>query len=167
MLNPASGVEPGQRRLNGPQTTGRQYRNLSQPQHGMTRNNDVAVPMRDGVTLMADVHRPSTQGRYPVLIAASPYPRQLQNLGAPMGFVEAGASDFFVPRGYVHLIVNLRGTGGSGGVFGFFDGQERRDMYDLVEWAAQQPWSDGNVGMVGISYFAMTQWRLPSSSRRT
>jgi putative CocE/NonD family hydrolase len=113
--------------------------------------------MRDGVNLLADVFRPSTPARYPVLIAASPYPRQIQDLGAPMGFIEAGASDFFVPRGYVHVIANLRGTGGSGGTFGFFDGQERKDMYDLVEWAAEQPWSDGNVGMVGISYFAMTQ----------
>ncbi len=74
-----------------------------------------------------------------------------------MGFIEAGATDFFVPRGYVHVIANVRGTGGSGGEFGFFDGQERQDMHDLVEWAATKPWSDGNVGMVGISYFAMTQ----------
>ena len=74
-----------------------------------------------------------------------------------MGFIEAGASDFFVPRGYVHVIANLRGTGGSGGTFGLFDGQERHDMHDLVEWAAAQPWCDGNVGMIGISYFAMTQ----------
>jgi len=152
-----SGTEPGQRQLNGPQTTGRTYRNLSAPEYAMARDDDVAVPMRDGVTLLADVHRPATPGRYPVLIAASPYPRQIQDLGAPMGFIEAGASDFFVPRGYVHVIANLRGTGGSGGVFGFFDGQERRDMYDLVEWAAQQSWSDGKVGMIGISYFAMTQ----------
>ena len=56
-----------------------------------------------------------------------------------------------------HVIANLRGTGGSGGTFGFFDAQERRDLYDLVEWAAAQPWCDGNVGMIGISYFAMTQ----------
>ena len=123
----------------------------------MARDNNVAVPMRDGITLLADVHRPAEPGRYPVLIAASPYPRQIQDLGAPAGFIEAGASDFFVPRGYVHLIVNLRGTGGSGGTFGLFDAQERRDMYDLVEWAATQPWCDGHVGMVGISYFAMTQ----------
>jgi predicted acyl esterase len=113
--------------------------------------------MRDGVSLLADVHRPTDAGRYPVLVVASPYPRQIQNLGAPLGFVEAGASDFFVPRGYVHVIANCRGTGGSGGTFGFFDSQERRDMYDLVEWAASQPWSDGSVGMVGISYFAGTQ----------
>ena len=55
------------------------------------------------------------------------------------------------------MIANLRGTGGSGGEFTFFDAQERRDMYDLVEWAAAQPWCDGTIGMIGISYFAMTQ----------
>ena len=74
-----------------------------------------------------------------------------------MGFIEAGASDFWVPRGYVHLIANLRGTGGSGGTFTMADEQERRDMHDLVEWAAAQPWSDGNIGMIGISYYATTQ----------
>jgi uncharacterized protein len=157
MAKQVAGTDPGQRQLNGPQATGRAYRNLSEPAHEMTRDNDVSAPMRDGVALLADVYRPATPGRYPVLIAASPYPRQIQDLGAPMGFIEAGASDFFVPRGYVHVVANLRGTGGSGGTFGFFDGQERRDMHDLVEWAAQQPWSGGSVGMVGISYFAMTQ----------
>jgi predicted acyl esterase len=157
MATQAAGIEPGQRQLNGPQTTGREYRKLSQPRFEVTRDEDVVVPMRDGIELLADVYRPTAPGRYPVLIAASPYPRQIQNLGAPLGFVEAGASDFFVPRGYVHVIANLRGTGGSGGVFGFFDSQERRDMFDLVEWAANQSWSDGKIGMVGISYFAMTQ----------
>ena len=72
----SSGIEPGQRRLNGPQTTGRKYRNLSQPAHAMAQDDDVAVPMRDGVTLLADVHRPVEPGQYPVLVAASPYPRQ-------------------------------------------------------------------------------------------
>jgi uncharacterized protein len=154
---PSSGIEQGQRKLNGPQTTGREYHNLSQPSHLMALDEDVAVPMRDGISLLVDVHWPAEPGRYPVLVAASPYPRQIQNLGAPAGFIEAGASDFFVPRGYVHVIANCRGTSGSGGTFGFFDGQERRDMYDLVEWAAEQHWSDGNVGMIGISYFAGTQ----------
>lgn len=157
MTQTVSGIEPGQRQLNGPQTSGRSYRNLSIPQFDMVRDDDVAATMRDGTELMCDVYRPATPGRYPVLIAASPYPRQIQNLGAPLGFVEAGASDFFVPRGYVHVIANCRGTGGSGGTFGFFDSQERQDMHDLVEWAARQPWSDGNVGMLGISYFACTQ----------
>lgn len=153
----ASGTEPGQRRLNGPQTTGRTYRNLSEPAYRMRHDRNRAVRMRDDVTLLADVHRPDDDGRFPALIAASPYPRQIQDLGAPMGFIEAGATDFWVPRGYAHVIANVRGTGGSGGEFGFFDAQERRDMYDLVEWTAAQPWCDGTVGMIGISYFAMTQ----------
>jgi putative CocE/NonD family hydrolase len=146
-----------QNRLNGPQTTGRDYRNLSDPEHDIRHDVNVEVAMRDGVSLLADVHRPDADGRFPALIAASPYPRQIQDLGAPMGFIEAGNTPFWVSRGYVHVIANVRGTGGSGGTFGFFDAQERRDMYDLVEWVAAQPWCDGNVGMVGISYFAMTQ----------
>lgn len=152
-----SGIEPGQRQLNGPQTTGRDYRNLSEPQHGIHHDMNVEAEMRDGITLLADVHRPDADGLFPALIAASPYPRQIQDLGAPAGFIEAGATDFWVPRGYAHVIANIRGTGGSGGSFGFFDSTERRDMYDLVEWVAAQPWCDGNVGMIGISYFAMTQ----------
>jgi putative CocE/NonD family hydrolase len=143
--------------LNGPQTTGREYANLSEPQHCTRRDDNVEIAMRDGITLLADVHRPDADGRYPALIAASPYPRQIQDLGAPMGFIEAGNTPFWVSRGYSHVIANVRGTGGSGGTFGFFDAQERRDMYDLVEWVAAQPWCDGNVGMIGISYFAMTQ----------
>jgi len=152
-----SGTEPGQRQLNGPQTTGRTYRNLSRPRYRVRHDLNVGAGMRDGVTLLADVHRPDDTGRFPALIAASPYPRQIQDLGAPMGFIEAGATDFWVPRGYAHVIANLRGTGGSGGEFTFFDAQERRDLYDLVEWVAAQPWCDGTVGMIGISYFAMTQ----------
>jgi uncharacterized protein len=145
------------KQLNGPQTTGRDYRNLSEPQHRVRRENNVEITVRDGTTLLADVHRPDAEGRFPALIAASPYPRQIQDLGAPMGFIEAGDTPFWVSRGYVHVIANLRGTCGSDGTFGFFDAQERRDMYDLVEWAAAQPWCDGNIGMIGISYFAMTQ----------
>src|SRR6478672_12597929 len=156
-MSKAAGIEPGQRQLNGPQTTGREYRNLSEPAYDMRTDQDVAAVMRDGVELLADVHRPDSDGRFPALISASPYPRQIQDLGAPMGFIEAGATDFWVPRGYVHVIANLRGTGDSEGEYGFFDAQERLDMYDLVEWVAAQPWCDGNVGMIGISYFAMTQ----------
>lgn len=143
--------------LNGPQTTGREYRNLSEPQFRRRRENNVPVAMRDGTRLLADVHRPDAQGRFPALLAASPYPRQMQDFGAPAGFIEAGVTDFWVPRGYAHVIANVRGTCGSGGTFGFADAQERRDMYDLVEWVAAQPWCDGNVGMIGISYFAISQ----------
>jgi predicted acyl esterase len=113
--------------------------------------------MRDGIELVADIFRPDAEGSFPALVAASPYARQIQDLGAPAGLIEAGATDFWVPRGYVHAIVNLRGTGGSGGTFTLFDSQERRDMHDLIDWVGRQPWCDGNVGMLGISYFAMTQ----------
>lgn len=153
----ASGIDHGQRQLNGPQTTGRDYVNLSVAEYGAARENSVEVTMRDGTILLADIWRPNADGRFPALVAAAPYPRQIQDLGAPAGVIEAGTSDFFVPRGYVHVIVNLRGTGGSGGHWGFFDTQEREDLYDIVEWVARQPWSDGNVGMIGISYYAMSQ----------
>jgi uncharacterized protein len=153
----ASGVDSGQRLLNGPQTTGRDYRNLSTPQFRMRHERDVRITTRDGTVLLADVFRPDTAGPVPVLVAASPYPRQIQDLGLPTGIVEAGASDFWVPRGYAHVIVNLRGMCGSEGTFTFFDSQERLDLYDIVEWVAAQPWCDGEVGMIGISYYAMAQ----------
>lgn len=153
----ASGIEHGQRQLNGPQTTGHDYVNLSVAEYGIARENSVEVTMRDGTILLADIWRPNADGQFPALMAAAPYPRQIQDLGAPAGVIEAGTSDFFVPRGYVHVIVNLRGTGGSGGHWEFFDTQEREDLYDIVEWVARQPWSDGNVGMIGISYYAMSQ----------
>lgn len=153
----ASGRAPGERQLNGPQTTGRDYANLSPPAYAVHRTDNVGIAVRDGTTLMADLFQPDAAERFPALISFSPYPRQIQDVGAPLGFIEAGCSDFFVPRGYVHLIVNARGTGGSGGSWGLFDARERDDLHDLVEWAAAQSWCDGNVGMLGVSYFAMAQ----------
>jgi putative CocE/NonD family hydrolase len=153
----SSTEQPDTSGFNGLQTTGRAYLNLSVVEHVMTRDVDVPVTVRDGSRLLCDVYRPETAGRYPVLIAASPYPRQIQDLGAPTAIIEAGNSEFFASRGYVHVIASLRGTGGSDGEWGMFDEREREDLHDLVEWAAQQPWSDGNVGMIGISYFAIAQ----------
>lgn len=154
-----SGTEPGQRPLAGVQTTGRAYRNLSPPQYAIRREDNVAVAMRDGIGLLADLHRPDSVGRFPALVAISPYPRQMQGLGIPAGFVEAGQSDFFVPRGYAHVIANSRGTCGSGGTYDFWGPDEQADLFDLIEWVAVQPWCDGNVGMIGVSYFAIEQFR--------
>jgi hypothetical protein len=152
-----SGTERGQRKLNGIQTSGRDYRDLSAPTHGTIFRPNLRIPTRDGETLLCDVLLPEGQGRFPAIVAFSPYPRQLQNSGAPFGFIEAGQSDFFVPRGYAHVLVNARGSGGSGGTFSLADEQERRDLYDIIEWVAAQPWCDGNVGMIGISYFGGAQ----------
>ena len=157
MSNKVAGIGPGERHLNGPQTTGREFTNLSEPAHGMHRTNNVEIRVRDGTTLLADVFRPEAEGRFPALLSFSPYPRQIQDIGAPLGFIEAGASDFFVPRGYGHVIANARGSGGSGGQWTLLDAQEREDLFDLIEWTASQPWCDGNVGMLGVSYFAMAQ----------
>jgi putative CocE/NonD family hydrolase len=153
----AAGTEHGERRLNGPQTSGRDYRNLSEPGYDIIRDENVAITLRDGTVLFADVLRPDSDDTFPTLVAFSAYPRQMQDLGAPMGFIEAGASDFFVPRGYVHVIVSARGIGGSGGEWTMLDEQERDDIHDVVEWAAAQQWSDGAIGMIGISYFAIAQ----------
>lgn len=157
MKRRAAGTDPGERHLNGPQTTGREFANLSQPEFDIRQTNNVGITVRDGVVLMADLFQPDAEGKFPALLSFSPYPRQIQNVGAPLGFIEAGASDFFVPRGYVHVIANARGTSGSGGMWTFLDQQERDDLYDLIEWIAVQPWCDGNVGMLGVSYFAMAQ----------
>lgn len=145
------------RRLNGPQTTGRAYRELSTPDFAVREQLDVPVEVRDGTRLLADVYRPATTDRVPALLAFSCYPRQMQHSGLPMGFVEAGATDFWVSRGYAHVIANARGTGGSGGVYTLMDGRERDDLYDTIEWIAAQDWCDGRVGMIGVSYFAMVQ----------
>jgi uncharacterized protein len=157
MTGQIAGTGAGERHLNGPQTTGRDYRNLSAPFFGIRRTNNVSIAVRDGTVLLADLLQPDGEGPWPALVAFSPYPRQIQDVGAPLGFIEAGASDFFVPRGYVHLIVNARGTSGSGGTWTLLDQLEREDLYDVIEWAAAQPWCDGNVGMLGVSYFAMAQ----------
>ncbi|HEY6449767.1 MAG TPA: CocE/NonD family hydrolase [Candidatus Cybelea sp.] len=151
-------MKTGERSLNGPQTSGRTYRNLSQPSYEIDDSlRNQRVPVHGGVELLADVYLPRGGPRAPAIFSASPYPRQIQNSGAPLGFVEAGATDFFVSRGYVHVIANVRGTGGSGGTYDLFGPDERTDMGELVEWIAAQPWCDGSVGGVGVSAFAMTQ----------
>lgn len=157
MTSKISGIDPGQRTLNGIQTTDRRFRYLSEPQFDIAPALDIPILLRDGVELLSDIYRPTADGRYPGLVAFSPYPRQLQNTRIPAGVVEAGATDFFVPRGYAHVIVNARGTGGSGGAWTLLDHQEREDLFDVIEWVAAQPWCNGKVGMTGISYFAMAQ----------
>jgi uncharacterized protein len=133
-------TQPDTSGFNGVQTTGREYRNLSAVEHTMSRDADQRVPLRDGGQLLADVYRPGAQGTFPVLIAASPYPRQIQDLGAPAGIIEAGNSEFFVSRGYVHVIANLRGTGGSSGEWGF---STSRNGGTCTTWWSGPPGSPG------------------------
>src|SRR4029077_1484555 len=120
------------------------YRNLSEPAFETTQDWDQRGEVRDGTVLLADILRPDGPGAFRACVAAPPYPRQIQNTGAPLGFVEAGVSDFWVPRGYAHVIVNQRGTSGSEGEYDLNGPASRRDLHDVVEWVAAQPWCDGH-----------------------
>jgi predicted acyl esterase len=133
---------------------------------------DLQVPMRDGVTLVADAYQGVDDEPRPALVALSPYGKELQALALTMppqrrpspmwdGCIEAGDIARVVNEGYVHVIGDLRGSGGSGGEHignynagGVSLGQ---DAYDFIEWVAAQPWCDGNVGMIGISYYGSMQ----------
>ena len=118
-------------------------------QYGVLEQPNVPITMSDGVVLNAEVHRPDAAGRFPVLVTMTPY-----NGGS--GII-GGANDYFVERGYVHVVVDVRGTGSSAGTWDDLGPREQQDGYELVEWAAGQQWSDGKVGMYGTSYLAITQ----------
>ena len=136
----------------------------------MIKDYDLAVPMRDGVNLRVDVYRPDGPGRFPVLYTCAMHNKDLQRVelaenlrvGQPAwstqwyGVIEAGDSKRFVANGYVHVIGQVRGGHKSEGELLVGD---EWDHYDTIEWIAQQPWCDGNVGMVGLSAFAAEQWK--------
>ena len=115
----------------------------------LVEENDVMVPMRDGVRLRTDVFRPATGGPHPVLLQRYPYsPRD--GIGALFGRLLAA-------QGYAVVVQSCRGRFGSEGDF-YPIVPDVEDGYDTVEWAAAQPWSNGRVGMFGASYGGMTQW---------
>ena len=151
--------------LVGPQLAGWTPRDTPPAGYRLREEADVAVPMPDGVRLRADVYRPQEPGRYPALVSWSAYPRFIQTSGAPAFNNEAGVVGFTVSRGYAHVLVSARGISGSEGSFDpWFSPQEQDDMADAIAWVAEQSWCDGNVGMMGISYFAMSQ--LLAAARR-
>ena len=139
---------------------------VSQPRYRTRVEKNVRVAMRDGVRLCVDIYRPEAGGRFPALLGASPYSKDVQKLPVPEsptdreagnGGIEAGDSDYFVSRGYVHVIADARGTGHSEGAYRVYSLKEQQDGHDLVEWMAGEPWCDGNVGMLGSSYFGIYQ----------
>jgi predicted acyl esterase len=130
----------------------------SEPRYASLSDYEARIPMRDGISLAADVIRPHAGGvKFPALVTTSVYTRQLQRSVIALGQNEAGVSEFWVPRGYAHVIVDVRGCNDSEGEYDLFGAQEQRDLYDIIEWVAEQPWCDGNVGMSGISYMGRTQ----------
>ena len=140
--------------------------------HTIRIRKDLRVPMRDGVELAADTYEGVEDRPRPALVALSPYGKELQALAlttppqrrpSPMwdGCIEAGDIARVVAEDYVHVIGDLRGSGDSGGEhIGNYNAGGvplGQDAYDFIEWVAAQPWCDGNVGMIGISYFGSMQ----------
>src|SRR5262249_46124047 len=130
----------------------------SEPRYASITDYEARIPMRDGIRLAADVIRPAAaELKFQALVTTSVYTRQLQRSVVALGQNEAGISEFWVPRGYAHVIVDVRGSNDSEGSYDLFGAQEQQDLYDAIEWVAAQPWCDGNVGMSGVSYMGRTQ----------
>jgi predicted acyl esterase len=130
----------------------------SPPTYDIHEETDILIPMRDGLKLSADVFRPAAAGaRFPALIAISPYTRHVQRTSIVNGQNEGGITSFWVPRGYAHVLVDVRGTNESDGDWDHMGPTEQQDLFDMIEWVATQPWCDGNVGMTGESYYAWSQ----------
>ncbi len=127
---------------------------------------DVAVPMRDGARLMADLFRPQGTERVPALLNLGPYqkdklwitPDTLEEKPNPYMNWETANPLWWVPKSYACLRVDGRGSGKSPGQFEPWSLAEAVDFYDAIEWAAAQSWCNGKVGLTGISYYAMNQW---------
>jgi predicted acyl esterase len=147
----------------------------------MVIERDVAIEADDGLVLRADVFRPAASGRHPVIITYGPYAKglafqdgyadQWRLMVEQHPDVARGSSnvhqnwetvdpDKWVPDGYACVRVDSRGAGRSPGVLDPFSPRETRDFYECVEWAAAQPWSNGKVGINGISYYAMNAWHV-------
>ncbi len=155
----------------------------SEVRDGMRIDWDVPIEMDDGAVLRADVYRPTEDGEYGVLLSYGPYAKGLAfQEGYPSAWnrmvdehpdVAAGSTNKYqswevadpekwVPDGYVCVRVDARGTGRSPGFIDHFSPRETQDFYDCIEWAGVQPWSNGKVGLSGISYYGMNQWQVAS-----
>ncbi len=147
----------------------------------MVLDKDVAVTMRDGALLRANVFRPDAPGKFPVLMTLGPYgkdvhlsqfmpeawdalkgrhPEILEASSCKYLVFETPDPEMWVPHGYVLVKVDSRGSGKSAGKLDVNSPREFRDFHDAIEWAAVQPWSSGKVGLLGISYYAAGQWMI-------
>jgi hypothetical protein len=150
---------------------------------GMRINWNVPITMDDGLVLRADVFRPVKDGQFPVILTYGPYAKNLAfQDGYPSAWqrmvdkhpdVTAGSSNLYqnwevvdpekwVPHDYICVRVDSRGTGCSPGVIDHFSPRETKDFYDCIEWAGVQSWSNGKVGLNGISYYGINQWHVAS-----
>jgi uncharacterized protein len=147
---------------------------------GFVKLTDVRIPLRDGSYVCADVFLPAEDGQYPVVMNQGFYgvigsdkdaqhKEEMEDryfTGNPDGLQyenhESVDSSIWVPEGYVCIRVDARGVGNSPGLQAPFSVQQAEDYYDAIEWAGSQPWSNGNVGLWGMSYLAITQHTVAS-----
>ena len=153
----------------------------SEVRDGMRIDWDAPIPMDDSVVLRADVFRPLAQGTYPVILSYGPYAKGLEFkqgykanwtrlIEAAPEVLEGSSNKYqnwelidperWVPEGYVCLRVDSRGAGRSPGIIDCWSPRETQDLYACIEWAGTRPWSNGKVGINGISYYAMNQWQV-------
>ncbi len=184
-LNAAPGVFTANqpRRLrNGAAARNELRRNI----RGIIKQTEVRIPMRDGSYVCADIFRPADEGHYPVIMSKGFYGKSFYHecicneaeaeakealedryfSGNPDGLQyenhESVDSAVWVPKGYICIRVDARGVCNSPGLQAPFSRQEAEDYYDSIEWAGVQTWSNGNVGLWGMSYLAMTQHNVAS-----
>jgi len=146
---------------------------------GIICHQDVAVTMRDGVTLYADVFLPAAAGedhKVPAILAWSNYGKRPNEFrkpedvaytpGVPAGAIsplakfEAADPAYWCPNDYAVINIDIRGIGFSGGYNEQFGRQDGEDGYDFIEWCAEQPWCNGRVAMAGSSALAISQWHI-------
>ncbi|MES2185326.1 MAG: CocE/NonD family hydrolase [Pseudomonadota bacterium] len=148
----------------------------------MIIEKNAEIPMSDGGLLRANVYRPEAPGRYPVVMAFGIYGKdvhfedaynpQWKNLRVLYPELCSNGStgrhlrweitdpERWVPDGYTIIAVDARGSGQSPGYLDIYSPRETRDYYECIEWAGVQPWSNGKVGLLGISYLAVKQWQV-------
>ena len=140
--------------------------------HRLRIEKDIAIPVRDGGAVFANVFRPAEEGAFPVIITLGPYPKDVHfsqwNPAAWSRLPEQNEHmhwetvdpEWWVPQGYAVVRCDTRGTGKSPGRPRLLSRGEAEDFHDCVEWAGTQGWSNGRVAVMGVSYFAMSAWRV-------
>ena len=155
----------------------------SQIQDNMRIDWNVEITMDDGLVLRADIFRPIDDGKYPVILTHGPYAKGLSfQEGYPSAWqrmvdehpdVPAGSTNKYqnwevvdpekwVPDGYVCIRVDSRGCGASPGYVDHFSPRETEDYAQCIQWAGVQSWSNGKVGLNGVSYYGINAWQVAS-----
>lgn len=156
----------------------------TEERNGMLIDWDVPIMMDDGLEMRADIYRPKKAGKYPVIMTYGPYAKWLHfeqiyktcwdRMCETFPDVPANSSNQFqawevvdpekwVPDNYVVIRVDSRGCGRSPGYIEHWSARETQDFKDCINWAGVQSWSNGKVGLNGISYYAINQWQVAAA----